>query len=274
MAFTSPELVRAHLATVRLGESRISDLPVVLSGTAPSQLPHAGLVEGSGVVKCRRASAPTRETPTLADAWVSLSHTCLIPTSVVIAGDSSLGTVYRENVDYVVDYAAGRVKRVAGGSISSGQTVVTWFEYYHVFIAGDDYAVNAASGQLVRRSTGAIADGQTVVVDYAVALGAVSDAVIEQALNEAGEAVLAMIDPAYQDQPAPAIVIGATHWTVAAVARMRAVATLADAGVNAAVARSAAQVWLDVADRYERTGRQYLSRFAAPVPTLETARRR
>ena len=52
MAFTSPELVRTHLDTARLGQIMLVDLPVVLNGSDPAQLPHAGLIEGSVVVKC------------------------------------------------------------------------------------------------------------------------------------------------------------------------------------------------------------------------------
>ncbi|MEW5702768.1 MAG: hypothetical protein AB1792_11135 [Candidatus Zixiibacteriota bacterium] len=272
MAFTSPELVRAHLDVLRLGETRIDNHGVVLNGTTPVQLPHTGLVEGSLVVKCRRGEAPTRELAVLADAWVSLSHDSLVPDSVVIASDSSLGVVFQENVDFIVDYTAGRVRRIVDGAIGGGQTVVVWFEYHHVFTAGDDYTITYTSGQLARRSTGAIADGQSVLVEYAVANGFVSDAVIEQAMAESGEAVLAMVDSPDEEQPAPALVIGATHWTVAAVARMRAAAALASSAADSAAVRNITQAWLDLADRYEQSGRQFLSRFAAPVPSLQSLR--
>jgi hypothetical protein len=267
VAFTSPELVRTHLSNVRLGEIAVADVPVTLSGTAAVQLPHAGLVESSVVVKCRRSQALMRESLALGSSWVNLSHTRLVPGSVVIASDTSLSTIYHENIDYLVDHPGGRVRRIDGGAIGNGQTVVIWYDHYHVFTPGDDYTVDAPAGQLARRSGGLIADGQEVLVDYTVALGAVTETVIAQAIGEAGEAVLAFIHEGYQEQPTPAIVIGATHWAVAAVARMRAAATLADAGVTATVARAAAQTWLEVASRYEESGRAYLARFAAPLPS-------
>lgn len=273
MAFTSPELVRTHLSNVRLGETAIADLPVVLNGTETVQLPHTGLVAGSVVVTSRRATAPTQESKSLAAAWVGLSYAHLVPETVVVAKDSSLGTLYFENIDFIVDYAGGRIKRIPGGSITSGQTVVIWYEYYHVYVLGDDYTVNEATGQLTRRSTGAIADGQTVRLDYIVALGTVSDDVIERAIAETAETVLSLIDPSYQDQPTDGIVIGATHWAVAAVCRMRAGATLADNAITAGAARTAAQTWLGLSTEYDRTGRDHLSRFAAPVPTLQPPRR-
>jgi hypothetical protein len=273
MPFTSPELVRAHLSDLRLGEISVCGITLTLSGTQPAALPHGGLVPGTVVVKTERSANPTRESRTLAGDWVSVSHDQLIPASVLVASDASLSSVYVENVDYIVDHGAGRIRRLAGGSIASGQTTEIWYRHYHVYTSGDDYTVDASGGTLTRRSSGAIADGQTVLVDYRVSLGTISDSVIERAIFEAGEAVLAMIDSRYCDEPVSGIIIGETHWAVAAVCRMRAAASLAETGTSSVGSRAAAQVWLELADRYDRTGRDHLTRFAAPVPPLQSAKR-
>ncbi|HUU45146.1 MAG TPA: hypothetical protein VM118_05375 [Acidobacteriota bacterium] len=272
MAFTSPELVRTHLGDVRLAETTVDDAAVVLNGTEPSQLYHTGLVEGSVTVKGRRAADPICETVTLADNWVALTHAHIVPATVLVAGDSSLGTVYVENIDFTVDYRGGRLRRVTGGSIASGQTVVTWYEPYFIYGEGDDFDVDYPAGSLTRISTGAIADGQMVAVDYTVALGAVPDGVIERAITEAEEAVLSLIDASHHDEPAAGIVIGETHWAVAAVCRMRAASALADTGVPSSAARAAAQTWLELASQYDHSGRDRLARYATPVAPLRTGR--
>lgn len=273
MPFTSPELVRAYLNDLRLGEAAIPAMSIVLSGTQPSQLPHAGLVPGSLVVKAPRSNTPVSERQTLQSDWITLTHRQILPGSVLVASDDSLGAVYAENVDYIADPVEGRIRRISTGAITNGQTVAIWYENYHVYTAGDDYIADESRGQLARKSSGAIADGQSVLVDYRAALGVVSDETIERAIEEAGDAVLAMIAPQFQDEPAPGIVIGETHWAVAVACRMRAAATIGESVPLNSAGRAAAQVWLDLADRYERSGRERLARFAAPVVARQSPKR-
>ncbi len=273
MAFTSIDLVRTHLAGLPLGQIDIRDVRLILSGTAPYSLPHSGLVDGSVIVKARRSMTPVRETRTLADGWIILNHAQLVPGTVLVASDSSLGIVYTENVDFIVDAGNGRIKRLDSGAIAYAQIVSTWYAFYHVYVEGDDFTLNAALGTISRKSAGLIGDGQEVVVDYTVALGTVSDQVIEQAITESAETVLALVSDAYHEEPTPGIVIGATHLAVAQVARMRAGAVLADTATASSSSRTNAQAWLDVATRYEQTAGAFLSRFARPIASRSALRR-
>ena len=273
MAFTSSELVRAHLTDARMGELQIQGEPLVLSGTAAVSLARGGIVPASVAVKARRSDSPTRETKALASAWVNLEHTHLIEGTVVVAADGSLGQVFVENNDFIVDAGGGRICRIDSGGIASGQSVVVWYHFYHVYAEGDDFTVDLSRGTIARRSSGEITDGQLVLVDYTVTLGSVSDSVIEQAIAESGEAVLALVDPSYHESPAAAVVIGATHWAVAAVARMRAASVLSGNPVSSSEARVAAQTWLEIAQKYDASGREFLARFAAPLPARQSLRR-
>lgn len=264
MAFTSIDLVRAHLAGIRQGEFAVREIAVVLNGLDASQLPHTGIDETSIVVKALRSNMPEFESRALGNGWVILNHPQLIPGTVLVASDSSLGIVYTENVDFIVDAPGGRVKRLSSGAISELQAVSVWYSYYHVYAEGDDFALDAAQGRMTRKSGGSIADGQQVLVDYSVQLGTIADDVIEQAINESAEAVLALVSDTYHDDPAPGLVIGATHLAVAHLARMRAAAALSESG---SASRSTAQDWLDIATRYDQTARAFLSRFANPLST-------
>ncbi len=225
------------------------------------------------IVKARRSNSPTLESRTLTSGWIILNYAQLIPNSVVIANNSSLGIVYTENIDFTVDYAGGRIRRIESGAITTGQTVAVWHAHYHIYMAGDDYSASLTSGQLTRKSTGVIADGQQVLVDYAVSLGSISDAIIEQAIAESGEAVLTLVSEVYHDAPAPGIVIGATQMAVAQLARMRAATLLADGTINSSIARAAAQLWLDIANQYDRSARTFLARFANPVSSRSSLKR-
>lgn len=273
MAFTSPDLVRAHIANATFGDAALRNVPVTLSGTTPTQLPHAGLLAESVIVKAQRSNTPTFESQSLTSGWQILGHAQLIPGTVAVANNSSLGIVYIENVDFTVDHAGGRIRRIDTGSIANGQIVAIWYAHYHIYIEGDDFSVNLVSGQLTRKSAGAIADGQHVLVDYNVSLGTVGDATIDQAIAESGEAVLAIVSDAYHDSPAPGMVIGATHMAVAQLARMRAAALLADGTINSSIARAAAQLWLDITTQYDRSARTFLSRYANPIPSRSSLKR-
>jgi hypothetical protein len=273
MPFTSPQLVRAHLSGLRAGTLPIANVPVVLTGASAVPLPHSGLADDSVTVKAIRLSAPVREQITLASDWVALTHTNLVQRSIVLSDDESLGTIYVENADYLVDYALGRVKRIATGAIPPDHDVVVWYDHYHVYIEGDDYTVDYTNGLLTRNPSGEIADGQTVLIDYTVALGTLTDDAIENAIAEVDEAILAILDPQYQDRAVPGIVIAETHWAIAAICRTRAAATLIESASASASAHNTARAWLDLADQYDRSGRERLRRFAAPHASLRTPRR-
>jgi len=273
MPYTSPKLVRAHLSGLRATDLPVSDVPIVLTGTEPVQLPHVGLVESSVVVKALQSSAPEMEEVSLSVEWVNLTYMNIVARSVVVASDSSLTTVYVENTDYIVDYVGGRIRRLPEGSILIGGTVSVFYDAYRIYIKGDDYTIDALNGLIQRNPAGAITDGQTVLVDYMVGLGTISDAVIENAIGEVDDAVVTMLDPVYQDQPTPGIVIGETHWVVAAVCRMQAAATLTESDALIVGAHNLARIWLDLADRYEQSGRERLSRFARSNTTPRAPKR-
>ncbi len=273
MAYTSPELVRRHIDTIRVGRLPIGNVHVPLSGTLPVSLPHRSLIDTSVVVKARRPQSLNREMLTLNDDWVSLVHTHLVDETVIVARTESLDRVYTANVDILIDAMAGRVRRVPDGVIAAGQEVTVFYDNYHVYTADDDYGIDADAGTIRRRSSGAIADGQTVLVDYDVSVNTIPDSVIEQAVDDATDAVLAIIDPRFHDRLFPGLVIGETHLAVAAACRMQALSVLADTTASQSAARAHARVWTDLAQSYDTSGRERLRRFTAPVPALHSPRK-
>ncbi len=52
------------------------------------------------------------------DDWLDLGHAGIEPGSVVVS--NGLGLVYTEGVDYEIDYADGRIRRLPGGSMATG----------------------------------------------------------------------------------------------------------------------------------------------------------
>ncbi|GAB4327989.1 MAG: hypothetical protein Kow0074_23670 [Candidatus Zixiibacteriota bacterium] len=273
MAYTSPELVRRHLNTVQTGRFPVMNVQVTLNGTQSVLLPHRPLTVGSVVVKARRSHPITHTRVTLEDNWVSLPHGNLIGDTVIVARDASLSQLYAANVDVVIDSMTGRVRRIPGGGIANGQDVSVMYDFYHLYTLDDDFTADAAAGTIARRSAGSIADGQTVLVDYEVDVDAVPDDVISQAIDEASDAVLSLIDPRFHSQLLPGLVIGETHLAVAAVCRIQAMRLLSEHPASHSPIRDQAGLWVELAASYETSGRDRLKRYTPPIPTLQSARK-
>jgi len=270
MPFTDRELVKKHLVDFRVGQAEVKGFRAVLSGTDSLQLPHSGLVESSVVVKAIESSSPELETRTLADDWVSLAHTDVVSGSVVMANDTSLGTVYVENVDFTVDYDNGQLRRIDAGKITSGQTIAVWYFYYRRYTAGVDYTVDATNGRIDRLNDGAIEDGQAVLIDYTAGFGALTDEAIDQAIAEADQAIVQAIDSRYHDSIDPGLVVAETQWAVSLLCRVRAAAELSGPSLKTTAAASAAKAWMELAEQYYQSAARSLKRFCRLVPAMRS----
>jgi len=268
MPFTDRELVKKHLVDFRVGRAEVKEFRAVFSGTDPVQLPHSGLVESSVVVKANESSSPVMEAKTLLDDWVSLAHTDVIARSVVVADNTSLSTIYSENIDFTVDYDNGRLRRIDTGDITSGQAVAVWYFHYRRYAAGSDYTVDTATGQVRRFSGGVIEDGQAVLIDYTAGFGAVTEDAIDQAIAEADQAIMQAVDPQYHDSTDPGLIAAETQWAVSILCRVRAAAELSGPPQKTPAAASSAKAWLELAEQYHRSGTRLLKLFCRAVPTM------
>nr|MBN2276855.1 hypothetical protein [candidate division Zixibacteria bacterium] len=246
MSFTNPEMVNRHIS---LDDSPIGlrrDYPVVFGGTEWVNLPGRGVVEGSVMVKAVREFAPTYETPILNDGEISVSHQRLVPGSVTIASDNSLGAIYRENVDFSVDCDQGTIKRLIAGDIISGSQVAVWYYFYTAYKAGVDYAINCSDGMICRLPDGAIQVGQTLMVDYELSGNWFNDEIISGAVSEANAIVEKQVDPDQRFGADPVLQAAATYLAVSLLCRM---AAAGDLKFNPE-ASSTASSWIALADSY------------------------
>ncbi len=263
MPFTNETLVKKHLADFQVGQVQVRDLHLVLSGVEPVQLPHTGLDAASVVVKANELAAPVLDILTLGSEWESFSHADVVPGSAVVANNSSLSTIYTENVDYTLDYVTGNIRRVTTGSIEDSQTIYVWYFYYHRYTPDIDYYLDVNAGTISRLLTGTIEDGQAVLVDYDAGLGTLSEDVINQAISEADHSILQQMDHRFQNSADPALITAETYWAVAILCRVRAGSALANAGTRSTAVSAAAKAWLDLADRYQDSATRLLLPFRA-----------
>jgi flagellar hook-associated protein 3 FlgL len=78
--------------------------------------------------------------------FADLGNAAVVGGSVAVAGSG--GETYTEGVDYEIDYAAGRIRRIAGGSMGPGDTY--YISYETEGTAGVSLEVPTTGGDLVR----------------------------------------------------------------------------------------------------------------------------
>jgi hypothetical protein len=223
MSFTNIDLVKKHIREQERGSANKKDAACQLTGENYYQLPHLMLQVGSEKVKAKEQNIPVQETVSFASSdSMLLSHQELIPDTVVVANDSSLGEIYAENVDYTIDYEKGKITRVSNGAISPAVAVVIWYFYYRVYVKDTDYQIDYSKGQIRRRSSGEIEDGQWVLVTYSAEYSLLSDEVMENAIKEANDQILQYIDSAYTNSTDQALVTAETHLAVSILANIKA----------------------------------------------------
>ena len=269
MPFTTRDIVRKHILEHHLGSSSIENEPVQLTGNDWIGLQRRMVLKDSERVKGKERLQPTEEAVdfTSSDTF-DLSHSELIPDTVVLAADSSLGTIYVENVDYSIDYDSGTLSRIDSGSIAQGLSAVIWYLYFRVYQRGVDYDFDYPKGEIRRRSSGAIESGQRVLIDYTSEAGGLDDDAVENAITEANEQVISYIDSSYKNSADRSLVTAETYLAVSIICRIRAMEAVSPSGADKTKAAEA-QSWAALSDMYRKDAYAILYRFAGAVGSLK-----
>ncbi|EQB63814.1 MAG: hypothetical protein RBG1_1C00001G1393 [candidate division Zixibacteria bacterium RBG-1] len=270
MPFTNIDLVKKHLVQHQIGVNKKEDVLVQLTGNSPVKLPDNNISANSEKIKGKEQIAPTLETVSFASGdTIQLLHSDLIPETVVVAKDSSLGQVYIEHADYHIDYDNGKITRITTGSITVGASVVIWYLYFRVYVKGTDYDFDYAKGEVARRTSGAIEDGQWIFVDYASELGFLNDDLISNAIVEANAKVFEIIDLVYQNSTDQGLISGETYLAVSILCNVKALEsmTLNSPGTQA---KALASSWSDLSSLYQKQAFEVLSKFAKAKSSLPT----
>ncbi len=262
MSWTDLDTIRKHLSDAEVAATVIENEEHVLSGTDQVQLEHKSLATNSEEVKTIDLASPYSEGAKVLSGvnWVNLDHQDLVPDTVVVAGDQSLDTIYVEGTDYVVDYETGRIKRVAGTSIPDEGTVYVWYFYFTVHVRDTDYEIDYGGGKLNRIDGGTIADGATVYVDYTTSAGTVTDDLINEAITEAEDKILARLKDEYSASSTDqGLKTGATELALAIVCNAKGMDMMIKSPSDEA--DGAARQWRELSKRYERQAWRTLDRF-------------
>jgi len=269
MPFTNIDLVKKHLLQHRIGLSERENLPVKLTASAPFKLPEQTLVASSEKIKGKEQVVPTQETIDFSGGdTVQLQRGELIPDTVVVSSDSSLGSIYVENVDFHVDYDTGRITLLSTGSIPSGSSAVIWYLYFRVYQAGTDYDLDYSNGEITIVPGGAIEDGQWAFVDYQVEFGFFGDDLIANAIVEADAEIRSRLQPAFQDATDQNLITGETYWAVSILCNIKSLEAL-NLNLPGNQAKALSDAWGTRSESYRQQALAALLSYIQPLNMLQ-----
>lgn len=262
MSWTDLATVRKHLQETSVAATVIENEEHTLTGTSEVQLEHKSITQNSEEVKTIDLVSPYDAGAKILTGtnWRTLEHDDLVPNSVVITADQALDTVYIEGTDYVVDYEQGKIKRVTGTSIPSEGTVYVWYFYFTVHVRDTDYEIGYDNGELNRIDGGSIADGSTVYVDYTTSAGTATDDLINEAITEAEDKILARLKDEYSSSSTDqGLKTGATELALSIICNAKAMDMMLKSPSDQA--DGAANQWRAMSLRYEEQAWETLDRF-------------
>ena len=268
MSYTTEDLVRNHLCAPGRLDTGIENQAIVLGESDWVRFYNGAVDSQNFRVKSPSGAPPVRESVTFTDSAAILAAAPIARGSVTVASDSSLGTRYDENVDFVIDYDAASIHVKPGGRLQSDSTVTVWYGTCTVYARNDDYTLDAETGRLRRLASGAIAPRETVYIDYVPLVSTHDESLIRAAVLEANSQVAAEVDPGRRFGADPVLQAAATCAALAVVCRGSAGRAL----TAAVPAERAAAVWLQLAasctERAEHLIRKFRPPHAAPsAPT-------
>jgi hypothetical protein len=269
MPFTTIDIVKKHILENHLSSANVENERIRLLATDNIQLSSRAIANDSEKIKAKEHNVPIEKDIdfSISDT-VTLSHSELIPDTVVTASDSSLGTIYTEHVDYSIDYDSGEIKRLDSGSIPSGVQIVIWYLYYRVYERGIDYDINYQNGTIRRRSSGAIESGQWVLADFTADTGGVNDDVIENSIEEANNQVLAFIDSIYHESTDRLLVDAETYMSVSIICKIRGMKSISPASVKND--GKDAMSWAALSEMYRKQAYDILLKYAGAIGSFNT----
>ena len=260
MSYTNIDIVKQYLVASSPVRDKYFDEPLVLPSTGWVSFFGGSVDSESLVVKSVRNEDLQQFGLCLQAGDNQLPAHPLVRGSVIVASDSSLGTIYIENDDYVVDYADGKLRLKDGGQLAVDQTVTVWYQPFIVYDAGDDYEADCVSGRLKRCPTGEIAAGETVFLDFSAVDSSYNDIILEQAVVEANGIVESEVDPQRQFGADTLLQAAATCRALEIVCNAAATREMSGLQRNDHVALA----WMKLADRFVERSRSLMRAFHPP----------
>lgn len=256
MSFTNKDLIKKHVIVPAVSIETEAVVELSLSGVAWLAVSGSALKVSSVIVKGLRRLAPLTENLTFVGGTASLANSPVSPSSVTLADNESLVTLYTENIDYTVDYQSGLIFRLNAGALPTGATFTAWYYDYTLFSEGADFEIDYDGGKIRRLSGGAIADGERTFIQFTPLVAGVDESVFSEAAVEANQMVTDVVGVSADFGADLNLQTAATYLGAAIVCRVAGSAALA-----AGVSGREVSLWLELAQSFSEDARRLLDRF-------------
>lgn len=195
MSYTNIELVKKHMEFIQPISENIIDQLVICNSNSSIKIFNGSISENSVQVKTINSSEPLKVSLTISADTFSISSAPLVRNSVLCASDSSLGTLYTENIDFVIDYQNATCSLKTGGQLTIGMEITFFYHPYSLYIENSDYKIDYENGSFQRVSSGDIQLGESLYIDYTPLSSNYTDAILSNAVTEANAIIEKEVDP-------------------------------------------------------------------------------
>ncbi|MFN3821204.1 MAG: hypothetical protein ACK4OO_02625 [bacterium] len=267
MPWTNAQRVLNHILLHDLPAREVADEAVKMNEQGKGYLLHRGIVEGSEIVKIRSFNSLEEHIVLLPGyQWVNLPWAHLIPGEMVVASDWGAQNRFLQEIDYAVDWRAGRIRRRDGSAIPDNQPVYLWCQRYEVLSPTLDYQIDYLKGSISQVVNGPDLRNARLWIDYQLSAAGSVEGLVDQAIEEAEERIKSRLKEEYKEGlPPSGLVNGATELAVAVLCRALATYALSDGGSSP---EGRSKGWLQVSQWYETVAYQSLKPYLhAPLIT-------
>jgi len=261
LSYTTETLVKNYLDTPAPVEKKIYDQTLLIEDNEYAVFYNGAVLKESVTVKAIQNQQPERISLILNEQATTITGAPLMRNAITVASDSSLGLVYRENIDYAIDYEKGMLIIKEGGWLSTGMKVTVWYLVYRRYLLDVDYSLDAGAGKIKRAVSGGIIIGETVYIDYAPVYASYSEALVHNAVTEANRLVEKSIDPAKEFGADAILQSAATNIALEIICRVSAIRELSRSNGN----EKSAETWLKLAEYYQQRSERMLDLFRPPL---------
>lgn len=266
MSYTNRNLVRNYLLETLPSQSNIINQSIKLTGTDYISFFKGAVGSAGFIVKSNQAVNHIRTTQQIVSETHNFSSLPIIEGSIVIASDSSLGTIYTENSDYIIDYTLGNLNIKSSSLIVTNQYLTIWYKNYTIYALNVDYLINTDLGQIKRLASGGIADGEAVYLDYAPISIVYDESIIESAVDSANGLIESEVDPSGSFGSDRTLQTAATYKALEIICQAAAIRDMAksyDYNKNVSV-------WIKLAEMFQKNSEALIKKFRPPFEQINS----
>ncbi len=264
MSYTNVDLLRNHIEYIQPISDSLYDQLVIFNTDSYIKIFNGSITEDSVVIKTITEYTPVINSILVSETSFTIHNSPIVRGTVLCASDSSLGTIYKENVDYVINYATSDCFLKTGGQISIGDSITFFFIPFTLYIENSDYRVDYNSGEVQRITSGDIQLGETLYIDYSPIYNNYTDEILNNAVMEANAIIEKQVDPNKQFGADLVLQTAATYRALEILCRSSAMRELISQNK-----KDNAVSWIKLAELYLSRSESLILSFKSPYKQMQ-----